>query len=121
MRFRFFLCLALFIAVRCGSRSRADGPPRIVGHRGLMRHAPENTLSGFAACIHLRLGFELDIRRSKDGMLVIMHDDDLSCAAATSVGIPSSLSKTAKPMWRWARPRPLGCKHVGPPQQVMVE
>jgi glycerophosphoryl diester phosphodiesterase len=42
-----------------------------------MRHAPENTLTGFAACMHLRLGFELDIRRSKDGVLVILHDDDL--------------------------------------------
>ena len=77
MRFRFLLCLVLIIAFLCGSSSRGDGPPRIVGHRGLMRHAPENTLTGFAACIELRLGFELDIRRSKDGMLVIMHDDDL--------------------------------------------
>ena len=55
---------------------RAD-PPRIVGHRGLMRHAPENTLAGFAACIQLRLGFELDIRRSKDRVLALVHDDDV--------------------------------------------
>jgi len=71
----------LFLAVAtlgtwCG-HGAADGPPRIVGHRGLMRHAPENTLSGFAACIDLRLGFELDIRRSKDGVLVLVHDDDV--------------------------------------------
>ncbi len=52
-------------------------PPQIVGHRGLLRHAPENTLAGFAACLDLRLGFELDVRRSKDGQLVIMHDDDV--------------------------------------------
>jgi glycerophosphoryl diester phosphodiesterase len=55
----------------------AQGAPRIVGHRGLMRHAPENTLSGFGACMNLRVGFELDIRRAKDGVLVIMHDADL--------------------------------------------
>lgn len=42
-----------------------------------MRHAPENTLTGFAACMNLRLGFELDIRRSKDGVLVVMHDGDV--------------------------------------------
>jgi glycerophosphoryl diester phosphodiesterase len=51
--------------------------PRIVGHRGLMRHTPENTLAGFAACMNLRLGFELDIRRTKDGVLVVLHDDDV--------------------------------------------
>ena len=51
--------------------------PQLVGHRGLMRHAPENTLAGFGACIELGLGFELDIRRSKDGHLVVLHDDDV--------------------------------------------
>jgi len=63
-----------------GSAAHAQGEkatPRIVGHRGLMRHAPENTLAGYAACIHLRLGFELDIRRTKDGVLVCVHDDDV--------------------------------------------
>jgi glycerophosphoryl diester phosphodiesterase len=52
-------------------------PPRVVGHRGLIKNAPENTLAGFAACIHTRLGFELDIRRTKDGVLVCLHDDDV--------------------------------------------
>lgn len=51
--------------------------PQLIGHRGLMRHAPENTLVGFNACIDLGLGFELDIRRTKDGHLVVMHDDDV--------------------------------------------
>jgi glycerophosphoryl diester phosphodiesterase len=52
-------------------------PPYVIGHRGLVRHAPENTLAAFAACIHLRMGFELDIRRTKDGVLVCLHDDDV--------------------------------------------
>jgi glycerophosphoryl diester phosphodiesterase len=62
-----------------GARQPDQGMPipRIIGHRGLIRHAPENTLAGFAACIDLRLGFELDVRRSKDGQLVVMHDDDV--------------------------------------------
>src|SRR5262249_24598311 len=41
--------------------------PGLIGHRGLLRHAPENTLASFSACLDLRLGFELDVRRSKDG------------------------------------------------------
>jgi glycerophosphoryl diester phosphodiesterase len=52
-------------------------PPQIVGHRGLMHYAPENTLAGFAACIHLRTGFELDVRRTKDGVLVCLHDAEV--------------------------------------------
>ena len=51
--------------------------PTLVGHRGLLHHAPENTLAGFSACIDLRLGFELDVRRSKDGRLVCVHDDEV--------------------------------------------
>src|SRR5262245_46253667 len=42
-----------------------------------MRHAPENTLAAFGACIDLGLGFELDVRRTKDGHLVCLHDDDV--------------------------------------------
>jgi glycerophosphoryl diester phosphodiesterase len=50
----------------------------VVGHRGLIRHAPENTGAGFVACLSLRIGFELDIRRSRDGVLVCVHDADVN-------------------------------------------
>lgn len=56
---------------------RADTRPAVVGHRGLLRHAPENTLAGFAACLELGLGFELDVRRTRDGHLVCLHDADV--------------------------------------------
>jgi len=49
--------------------------PALVGHRGLLRDAPENTLGSFNACIDLGLGFELDVRRTKDGFLIILHDE----------------------------------------------
>ncbi|MCB9921854.1 MAG: hypothetical protein H6822_06715 [Planctomycetaceae bacterium] len=48
--------------------------PLIVAHRGLLRHAPENTLANFRACLELRLGFEFDIERTKDGHLICIHD-----------------------------------------------
>lgn len=50
---------------------------RVVGHRGLLLHAPENTLAGFQACLDLRLGFEFDVQKTKDGELVCIHDDDV--------------------------------------------
>src|SRR3954454_13988697 len=50
------------------------GQPLPVAHRGLLRHAPENTLANFRACLELRLGFEMDVRRCRDGTLVCVHD-----------------------------------------------
>jgi glycerophosphoryl diester phosphodiesterase len=50
---------------------------RVVAHRGLLLHAPENTLAAFRACLELRIGFEFDVRRSKDGVLVCVHDESL--------------------------------------------
>jgi glycerophosphoryl diester phosphodiesterase len=52
--------------------------PLVVAHRGLLRHAPENTLSNFRACLELRLGFEFDVRRTKDGTLVCVHDETVN-------------------------------------------
>ena len=49
----------------------------VVGHRGLLLDAPENTLANCAACIALNVGIELDIRRSKDGHLICIHDPDV--------------------------------------------
>lgn len=46
----------------------------VVAHRGLLLHAPENTLANFKACLELRLGFEFDVERTKDGHLVCIHD-----------------------------------------------
>jgi glycerophosphoryl diester phosphodiesterase len=67
------------IAIVCALPSiahAADPAPatRFVGHRGLVRHAPEETLSNFAACIELRVDFELDVRKTRDGQLVCLHD-----------------------------------------------
>lgn len=37
--------------------------PVLVGHRGLPTHVPEETRAAFNACIDLRLGVELGVRR----------------------------------------------------------
>ncbi len=52
--------------------------PLIVAHRGLSQHAPENTLANFRACLELRLGFEFDVQRTKDGQTVCIHDDTVN-------------------------------------------
>ena len=56
-------------------KTSATEPPYVVAHRGLLIHAPENTLGNFQACLELRLGFEFDIKRTRDGHLICIHDD----------------------------------------------
>ena len=51
-----------------------DANPILLAHRGLVRHAPENTLPGFAAAIELGLSIELDVYQTRDEHLVIIHD-----------------------------------------------
>ena len=57
--------------------ARDQDKPILIAHRGLLRHAPENTLPAFAACLELGMGFELDIRTTQDGHLVVFHDDNV--------------------------------------------
>jgi hypothetical protein len=47
-------------------------------HRGATRFAPENTIKAYAAAMDRGAdGFEIDIRRTKDGVLYMFHDDTL--------------------------------------------
>jgi len=49
-------------------------PFHILGHRGALTLAPENTLSAFEICTLAGTGIEMDLRRTRDGVLVMMHD-----------------------------------------------
>src|ERR1700722_1634063 len=47
----------------------------VIAHRGAHREAPENTLASLEKAIEIGCDYvELDVRRTKDGALVIMHD-----------------------------------------------
>lgn len=48
----------------------------VVGHRGTTKFAPENTIPAFEIAIEYGADLiEMDIRETKDGELVIMHDE----------------------------------------------
>ncbi len=52
--------------------------PRVVAHRGDSAHFPENTLSAFLSACALGVDvIETDMHLSKDGKLVIWHDETL--------------------------------------------
>ncbi len=51
----------------------------VVAHRGDWRNAPENSLQAIKNCIDLGVDMvEVDLRETKDGQLVLMHDDTIS-------------------------------------------
>lgn len=54
----------------------------IMGHRGAAGIAPENTMPGFGKCRELGIRWvELDIRPTRDGELVLLHDKSLKRTA----------------------------------------
>jgi len=75
MNTKLYVALSALCLLAVPLMSIAAEPPLIVAHRGLLLHAPENTLANFRACLELRLGFEFDVERTNDGQLVCIHDD----------------------------------------------
>jgi len=50
----------------------------VVAHRGDWRNAPENSLMAIENCIKMGVDMvEIDIRETKDGKLVLMHDETI--------------------------------------------
>jgi glycerophosphoryl diester phosphodiesterase len=66
-------------------------PLRIGGHRGAPDLAPENTFAGFDVAAALEVDYlELDVRRTVDGGLVILHDAQLD-RTTNSSGLVSDM------------------------------
>ena len=52
--------------------------PLIWGHRGASGHAPENTLPAFKMAADMGAdGVELDIQMTRDGEIVVCHDETI--------------------------------------------
>ena len=68
--------LALLAVVLVGC---ASSGPRILGHRGTRGEYQENCAEAMSLALGRGItGFETDIRMTKDGHLVIMHDADVA-------------------------------------------
>lgn len=52
--------------------------PQVVGHRGALALAPENTMAAFRLAAHLGIdAVEFDVQRTADGVPIVIHDDTL--------------------------------------------
>jgi glycerophosphoryl diester phosphodiesterase len=59
-------------------RQRQNGRPLLVGHRGAMNVAPENTIVSFEAGLAGGADIiELDVQLTADHQVILFHDDDL--------------------------------------------
>ena len=57
----------------------ASRGPLVVAHRGASAYEPENTLRAIRKALALRApAVEVDVRRSKDGALVVLHDETVN-------------------------------------------
>ncbi|MED4287264.1 glycerophosphodiester phosphodiesterase family protein [Priestia megaterium] len=60
-----------FAAETTGDLRKVDN----VAHRGASAYAPENTIAAFDKAVEMKADYiEIDVQRSKDGKLVVIHD-----------------------------------------------
>lgn len=65
----------------------------VYAHRGASGYAPENTLEAFRLAMDMGAdGFELDVHLSRDGELIVMHDETVD---RTTNGTGRIMDKTA--------------------------
>lgn len=70
--------LVLWTVLHLVLRSQPVADPVVIGHRGLANRGPENTIAGIQAAIDHGVTYvEIDVQRTADGVLVLMHDETL--------------------------------------------
>ena len=50
-----------------------------IAHRGASHYSPENTIEAFKEALKLKVDVvEFDVHHTKDGKLIVMHDDNVN-------------------------------------------
>src|SRR5690606_26355359 len=76
LHFLYSTVLTAFLSLPC--LHAGEKQPFHFAHRGGAHEFEENTLFAFKNCYEKGIrGFELDVRMTKDGELVVLHDDSL--------------------------------------------
>lgn len=77
-----FFATSALLSPRSGGRQMAiklDIPyPAVIAHRGASALAPEETKAAYLVALQIGVDYlELDLQRTKDGVLIALHDDTL--------------------------------------------
>jgi len=96
MKIKQFLLIAIFILnISCEAQNieinNSFYQSKIMAHRGFSSLAPENTISAFQKAIEIGADFiELDVRKTKDDSLVVIHDESVD--RTSSNGMKGNIS-----------------------------
>ena len=91
----------------------------IYGHRGASAHVRANTTEAFALAVELGAdGVELDVRPSRDGVMVIHHDDRPSPGAPPFVDLDFAQIRAATP---WVPTLDEAWDSIGPTALLNIE
>lgn len=86
----------------------------VVAHRGVITHAdsarmaPENTLPAFQEAARMQASVELDVIATRDGQLVVHHDDETGRVFSLPDGQKKTVRKMSWPELQRARLNPTG-------------
>ncbi len=86
------LYLYMILPRLAGKPDRAPFKQKLFAHRGLFDNeseAPENSMAAFRKAVEAGFGIELDVQLSRDGVPVIMHDEDLKRACGLDMPVKS--------------------------------
>lgn len=85
------LVAALVAFVGPASAAKEKPAPVLnIGHRGASGYAPEHTIPSYDLALKLGADYiEQDLQLTKDGVLVVMHDETLDRTATAPEGVPA--------------------------------
>jgi glycerophosphoryl diester phosphodiesterase len=76
---------------------RTTAAPATIAHRGASAEAPENTLAAVARAVELGCDLvEVDVQRTRDGVLVLTHDTDLTRTTDAAHALPEGTSRDVR-------------------------
>ncbi len=91
----------------------------IFGHRGASAHARQNTTAAYALAIEEGAdGVELDVRRSRDGVIIIHHDDRPASDATPFVELDFREIRATSP---WVPTLDEAWEAIGPQAKMNIE
>lgn len=83
-----FVVIAAAIGVYLFQAVHKTDQVHVIAHRGDSIHAPENTLSALRKAIELKAEIaEIDVQETQDGVIMVMHDNDLMRVARVNKGL----------------------------------
>ena len=77
---------------------------KIWAHRGASGYAPENTMEAFSEAVRRKAdGIELDVQLTKDGEIVVIHDEKLERVSNGTGWVWWIRCWTLRHVWGWRK------------------